>query len=176
MMWEAHDARACFRVWRTLDLSKDNRERVNAINDFAYVDFFHVVIWGTQALAILSLGKIFDRSKGALKLQDIVRSLDDNELSKDVNGLYSKHGRAIEKIKRIRDKSVAHNDKNMDERDVFVSVGITPNEMERLIEDVCRILNVAAGRKSISNPIPDDLRFKNAVHRLLDKLGNDYAN
>ena len=173
MMWEAGDARANFRVWRTLDLSKGDRERLNTMNDLTYVDFFHVAIWGTQALAFLSLGKIFDRSKGALKLRDVVRCLNDNELSRDVDELYNKHGEAIEKIKRIRDKAVVHNDKNMDERSLFVEVGITPNEMERLIEDVCRILNGAAGRESLPNRIPDDFRFKNAVHGLLDRLGND---
>ena len=173
MMCEASDARANFRVWRTLDLSKGDRKRLDAMNDWTYVDFFHVAIWGTQALAFLSLGKIFDQSKSALKLRDIVRSLNDNELSRDVDELYNEHGKAIEKIKRIRDKSVAHNDKSMDERSLFDEVGITPNEMERLIEDVCGILNGAAARESFSNRIPDDLRFKNAVDGLLDKLGND---
>ena len=173
MMREASDARANFRVWRTLDLSKGDRKRSNAMNDWTYVDFFHVVIWGTQALAFLSLGKIFDRSKGALKLRDIVRGLDDDELSRDVDELYNEHGEAIEKSKRIRNMSVAHNDKSMDERSLFDEVGITPNELERLIGDVCRILNGAARRESFPNRIPDDLRFKNAVHGLLDKLGND---
>ena len=173
MMWEVHEARANFRVWRTLDLAKGNCERLNAMNDLKYVDFFHVAIWGTQVLAFLSLAKIFDRSKGALKLQDIVGSLDDNELNAGVGELYNKHGITIEKIKRIRDKSVVHNAKNMDQRSLFVAVGITPNELERLIKDVCRVLNGAAERVSLPDRIPDDLRFKNAVHGLLEKLGND---
>ena len=172
MMWEAGDARANFRVWRTLDLSKGDRKRLNAMNDWAHVDFFHVAIWGTQALSFLSLGKIFDETKGVLKLRNIVRSLNDNELARDVDELYNGHGEVIKKIKRIRDKSVAHNDKAMDQRSLFDEVGITPNEMESLIEDVCRILNGAAGRQSFPNRISDDMRFKNAVHGLLDKLGN----
>ena len=148
MMREAGDARANFRVWRTLDLSKGDRKRMNAMNDWTYVDFFHVAIWGTQVLAFLSLGKIFDQTKGALKLQDVVRSLDDDELSRDVDALYNEHGKAIEKIKRIRDKAVAHNQRNMDERSLFDHVGITPNELESLIENLCRILNGAARRES----------------------------
>ena len=172
MMWEAGHARANFRVWRTLDLSKGDRKRLNAMNDGTYVDFFHVAIWGTQALAFLSLRKLFDRRKDALRLRDIVRDLNDNDLTRDVDELYKKHGEVIKKIKRIRDKSVAHNNKCMDQRSLFDEVGITPNEMERLIEDVCRILNGAAGRQSFPNRISDDMRFKNAVHGLLDKLGN----
>lgn len=172
MMSVACDARANFRVWRTLDLSKGDRNRRNSMNDLTYVDFFHVTAWATQALAFLSLGKIFDRSKDALKLRDIVRSLEDQELGRNLEELYHDHGGVIRKVKRIRDKSVAHNDKNMDERSLFDEVGITPDEMERLIEDVCRLLNAAARRRSFSNRIPDDLRFKNAVKNLLGKLGN----
>ena len=173
MMREVGDARANFRIWRTLDLSKGDRKRLNAMNDWRYVDFFHVTIWGTQILAFLSLAKIFDRSKGALKLREIVGSLNDHELSRGVEELYNEHGEAIEKIKRIRDKSVAHSDKNVDEPSLFDEVGITPNEMERLIEDVCRILNGAAGLESFPNRISDDLRFENSVHSLLDKLEID---
>ena len=102
MMWEASDARANFRVWRTLDLSKGDQKRLNAMKDWTYVDFFHVAIWGTQALAFLSLGKIFDQTKGTLKLRDIVRNLNDNELTRDVDELYNEHGEVIKKIKRIR--------------------------------------------------------------------------
>ena len=59
MMSEACDARANSRTWRTLDLFKGEKSRLNAMNDWTYVDFFHVTIWGTQKLTFLSLGKIF---------------------------------------------------------------------------------------------------------------------
>ena len=184
MMGEACDARASFRVWRTLDLSKSEKARLSAMNDLTYVDFFHVVRWGTQTLAFLSLGKIFDQSRGALNLRGVVRNLHNHELIKhelikDVDRLCNERGAVIEKIKRIRNKSVAHNDENMDQRSLFDEVGITPNEMESLIDDVCRVLNdvykvlnEAERRESFRKPIPDDVRFKQAVHELLDKLGN----
>ena len=172
MMSEACDARANFRTWRTLDLSKGDPKRLSAINDWAYVDFFHVIIWGSQTLAFLSLGKIFDQSKDALRLRDIVRELKDDRLIEDVDTLHNKHKEAIEKIKCIRNKSVAHNERSKDERSLFAEVGITPNELEHLIEDVCKILNAAAAKESIPDRIPDDLRFQNAVHGLLDTLRN----
>lgn len=153
-------------------MSKGDKKRLSAINDLTHVDFFHVTVWGTQRLAFLSLGKIFDQSRGALKLRDLVRKLNDTQLSNDVDTLYDEHEAVIEQIRRIRNESVAHNDRNTDERSLFEEVGITPNEMEHLIEDVCRILNGAGRKESFPIPIPDDLRFKNAVHGLLDKLGN----
>ena len=88
-----------------------------------------------------------------------------------MESLRKTHAQVIKKIKLIRDKSVAHNQSGIDERNLFKQVGITPNEMEHLIEDVCRILNKAARKESCPNLIPEDLRFKNAVHALLDKLG-----
>ena len=172
-MGEASDARANFRVWRTLDVSKGEKKRQNAMNDWTYVDFFHVAIWGAQRLTFLSLGKIFDKSGRALKLRDLGSNLNDAKLSNDVDTLYNEHSAVIKKVERIRNESIAHNDQNSDERSLFEEVGITPNEMEYLIEDVCRILNAAARRESFPNLIPDDLRFKNAVYCLLDKLGND---
>lgn len=172
MMSEAENARACFGVWRTLDLSKGDPRRLNAMNDLTYVDFFHVTMWGTLTLAFLSLGKIFDRPKSALNLRNAAQNLNDNELIRDVDKLYDERKAVIEKIKCIRNKSVAHNDRRKDEPSLFREVGITPDEMEHLIEDVCKILNAAARRVPSLNRIPDDLRFKNAVYSLLDKLGN----
>lgn len=172
MMAEAGDARANFRTWRTLDMSKGDGKRLKAMNDSSHVDFFHVTIWGTQTLAFLSLGKIFDQSKRALRMHDLARDIGDNQLEKDLEDLHNTHGQVIEKIRSIRNKSVAHNQSGTSERSVFKQVGITPDEMERLIADVCRILNEAARRASCANLIPDDLRFRKAVHALLDKLGN----
>ena len=171
MMSEASDARANFRVWQALELSKDDRKRLQAMNDYSWVDFFRVTIWGTQTLAFLFLAKIFDRSKGALKIRDIAKSLDDKELITDLEKLLKTHGPVIEKIKHIRDKTVAHNQRGLDEKIVFEHAGITPDEMEHLIEDVCKILNDAARRQSFVNLIPEDLRFRDAVHALLGKLG-----
>ncbi len=77
MMSEAIDARANFRVWRTLDLAKGDDKRLKAMNNLSYVDFFHVTIWGTQRLAFLHLGKIFDESSKVLKIRDIANDLND---------------------------------------------------------------------------------------------------
>ena len=169
---EAQNARACFRVWRTLDWSKGEPTRRQAMDDWTYVDFFHVTMWGTLTLAFLSLGKIFDRSPSALSLRDATRGLHDSELIRKVDDLYEKQRDAIEKIERIRDKSVAHNDRLTGERKLFEEVGITPNEMENLIDDVAGVLNAAAEQVASLHRVPDDLRFKKAVHSLLDKLGN----
>ena len=47
--------------------------RLNAMNDLTYVDFFHLTIWGTQQHAFLSLNKVFDQSKGALKFRELAQ-------------------------------------------------------------------------------------------------------
>ena len=43
---------------------------------------------------------------------------------------------------------------------------------ESLIDDVAQLLNAAAERAPSLHKVPDDLRFKNAVHSLLDELGD----
>ncbi len=86
--------------------------------------------------------------------------------------LLNEHKQAIKKIKFIWNKSVAHNERNLDERSVFKQAGITPDEMEHLIEEVCGILNKMASKEPFPKRIPEDRRFESAMHALLDELGN----
>ena len=141
------------------------------MDDYSWLDFLHVTIWGTQTLAFLSLAKIFDQAKEALKIRDIAESLKDEILIEDLEKLLEAHDLAIKKIKHIKNKTVVHNQRGTDEKSVFKHASITPDEMESLIKIVCDILNNAAGRQSFQSRIPEDLRFRKTLHALLDKLG-----
>lgn len=170
IMSTATDAQANFHIWKTLKLSRDESKRPNAINDYEYVDFFHTTIWGSQTLVFLSLGKIFDKGKGTLKVCKLVRGLNDDQLNDRFDSLSKKHKEVIDKVMKVRNKTVAHNEKLNDDIRVFQEASVTPNEIESLIDDIRIILNAAADRESISDRIPEGLRFKNAVHSLLDRL------
>ena len=170
-MSTATAAQANFHIWKTLNLLKGDSKHLNAINDWEYVDFFHAAIWGSRELVFLSLGKIFDKGKGTLKVCKLAKRLKDNQLRDDFDSLNKKHKEVIDKIKKVRNRTVAHNEKSNDSTRVFQEAGVTPDEIESLIDDVRIMLNAAADRESILNPIPEKLRFKNAVHSLLDRLG-----
>lgn len=171
IMSTAKEAQANFHIWKTLNSSRGDSKRLNAINDWEYVDFFHTAIWGSQALVFLSLGKIFDKGKGTLKVCKLVRGLNDDQLKDSFDSLRKKHKEVIDKVVDVRNKAIAHNEKFNDDIRVFQEVGVTPDEIESLIDDIRIMLNAAADRESISNRIPEGLRFKNAVHSLLDRLG-----
>ena len=164
------DAQANFHIWKALNLSKGDSKYRNAITDWEYMDFFDAVIWGSQTLVFLFLGKIFDKRKDTLRVGDLARRLNDDQLQNDFDSLNKKHKEVIEKVMMVRNRAVAHNEKGNDDVRVFQEAGVTPNEIESLIDDVCIMLNAVADRESISNLISKELRFKNAVHSLLDRL------
>lgn len=63
------------------------RATVNSVKGWmiiSWLDFLHVTIWGTQTLAFLTLAKIFDQAKEALKIRDIAESLKDEILIDDI--------------------------------------------------------------------------------------------
>ncbi len=169
-MSTAKDAQANFHIWKTLNLSKGDSKRLNVINVWEYVDFFHTAIWGSRALVLLSLGKIFDRSGGALKVCDPAKRLRDKQLKSDFDSLNKKHKMVIDKVVDVRNRAIAHNEKGNDDVKVFQEAGVTPNEIESLIDDIRTMLNAAADRESIPDRIPEKSRFENAVHSLLDRL------
>ena len=107
-----------------------------------------------------------------MRVRNLARRLNDDQLRNDFDSLNEKHKEVIEKVKCIRNKTVAHDDKDCDDVRKFEEVGVTPNEIKSLIEDICKMLNATVEMESFTNRIPEELCFKNAVHSLLDRLGN----
>ena len=173
MMSEACDARANFYTWKTLNLSKGESKRHYVISNWKYADFFEIVNSGTLVRAFLCLGKIFDKGSDTLRLRSLAQSLNDDLLVRDLDSLEAKYTNVVKNVRYLRCNTIAHNNKYSNDAEVFQNASITPNEIEDLIDDICKILNAAAERMSFINKIPEGSRFEISANNLLDRLSNN---
>ena len=94
----------------------DNHERLNAINSLHV--FFTTAARSCRATVFLALSNIFDRNSQSVNIWKILEAAkqapqdwDFDLTAKDFDEMYSKlalHQRAIDGIKKVRNKSIAH--------------------------------------------------------------------
>ena len=74
------------------------------MNDYEYVDFFHVSLAGSFRLIFLSLSSLFDKNSKALSLRVVGETLKNNgyvEVANKIIRLYRIHKDTIEGIRHI---------------------------------------------------------------------------
>ena len=72
---EASAARAFFHTWNELNLARGDPQLRATMNDYEYVDFFHVSLASNFRLMFLSLGSLFDKNSKALSLRMVAETL-----------------------------------------------------------------------------------------------------
>ena len=138
---EANASRAFLYTWNALNLARGNPQLLAAIHH--HNDFFRVSIAGNFRLFFLSLGRIFDRKKGTAALRKVKRHLCQNgrqDLADEIDQVYANHCDTIDRIRNIRNKSIAHLDPASPDK-VLEGNQITPNQVEALIDELCDVLN-----------------------------------
>ncbi len=75
---EASAARAFFHTWNELNLARGDPQLRATMNDYEYVDFFHVSLASNFRLMFLSLGSLFDKNSKALSLRMVAETLKNN--------------------------------------------------------------------------------------------------
>ena len=169
---EASAARAFFHTWNALNLARGDSRLLAAINDYRHVDFFLVSLSGNFRLFFLSLGRIFDKRRGAVSLRLLEKRLAQNDCSEmaDLIGrVYTDHRDAIERIRKIRNKSIAHMEPASMEA-VLKNATITPNQVDALIDAVCNVLNKVLEELGYPDRISGGERNQRAVQSLLESL------
>ncbi|MFZ2207075.1 MAG: hypothetical protein WAV22_00240 [Porticoccaceae bacterium] len=175
---EGIKARAHFQVWWALR-NKALPKYYDAMNDFAYVDFFHAANSGHYTLFFLSLAKIFDRDSRVAGLKEFRHALRAEGMNKSalaISRALKPHQEIVRRVMAIRNKSVTHNEHGITRCEVYKLNGVTPNELRDLIDATCKSINEAAWELGINNLIFDSDRTERATLNMLETLSKGAKN
>lgn len=165
-------ARAHFQVWwalRNLAIPK----YLPIMNDGSYVDFFHASNSGHYKLFLLALSKIFDRDTrvaGVSELKKALRAEGHARLALRIARELKPIEPFVQKLMRIRNKTIVHNQRSALRTKVYKVNGITPNQLRQVIETVCGAINATAHDLGITNTIFDSSRLESATLSMLEHL------
>jgi len=169
---EGKAARAHFQVWWALR-NMALPDYLDAMNDLEYVDFFHASNSGHYKLFFITLAKIFDRDDrvaGVKELRKALRAQGRSDLALIIAKELKPITPLVQRILRIRNMRIAHNDLTTPIDKVYRVNGITPNQIRRVIDETCEIINQVAGELGISNRIFEGGRLEQATLRMLETL------
>lgn len=169
---EGVKARAHFQVWWALR-NRALPKYHSAMNDFAYVDFFHAANLGHYTLFFLSLAKIFDRDPrvaGISELRRALRADGKTTTALAVARLLKPHEVQVKRVMAIRNRSIVHNEHGISRSKVYELNGVTPNELRALIDAACAAINHAARALGIVNTIFESDRTEQATLSMLETL------
>ena len=167
---DATAARVYFHTWWALR-SLAYPDYLPVMNDHAYVDFFHAAHTGFLKLTFISLSKLFDRdSLGLAALRGLLEAEGHTSAAELIRGATVPKTELVERLLRIRNKSVAHTEKEIHRDAAYETNPVTPDEIRDLIDGICSALNEAAEMLGSSTRISDGERQERAVMELLPRL------
>ena len=157
-------------------MARDNSQFLAEIH--RHNDFFCVSMAGNFRLFFLSLGRVFDKRKETAKLCKVKQHLCQNDrqkLADKIDQVYANHRDTIDRIRSIRNKSIAHTDLAFMDT-VFEENQITPNQIKALIDELCDVLNRIRAELEYPNCISGGERNRRAVQFLLETLQSNSVN
>ena len=169
---EGTKARAHYQVWWALQ-NRALPKYFDAMNDYAYIDFFHAANSGHYTLFLLALSKIFDRDTrvaGIRELNRALRSERKTNIANTVTRMLKPHEKHVSSVMGIRNRSVVHNEHAVSIAKVYQLNGVTPNQLRDLIDTTCKAINFAARDLGIENPIFESDRAERATLNMLEVL------
>lgn len=173
LMEEGSAARAHFHTWwalRNLALP----DHLPTMNNYEYVDFFHVSNSGSYKLFFLALSKIYDRDErtaGISMLKKELRNAGHADVADEVAKRIDPHEPLVRKVLNIRNKSISHNQADIPREKIYQINDVTPNEIRALIDVTCETINYVSNTLGKSNVISGPERHENAVLKMLEALG-----
>jgi len=169
---EGTAARAHFHTWWALK-NIAMPDHFTTMNNFNYVDFFHVSNSGNYKLIFVALSKIYDRDSraaGICKLKDELNKAEHGGIADEVAKRVDAHQHLIQKILKIRNKSISHNEADITRKEVYMNNELTPDNIRELIDVTCETINYVSRELGISSITSDPERYEKAVHNLLETL------
>ena len=171
---EAGAARAHFHTWWALR-NMAIPEYFDTMNNYEFVDFFHVSNSGNYKLIFISLAKIFDRDSrtaGIVKLKNVLIDEGHQNLADEITNRLGKKEELIKKILRIRNQSISHNQSELPREKVYKINDITPDQIREVIDETCSVMNDIASAFGMSTVISDADRLEQATLNMLRQLKN----
>lgn len=173
LMEEGGAARAHFHTWwalRNLALP----DHLPTMNNYEYVDFFHISNSGNYKLFFVALSKIYDRdgrTAGISMLKEELRKAGHADVADEVARRIDPHEPLVRKVLTIRNQSISHNQADIPREKVYQINGVTPNEIRALIDVTCETINYVSNALGKSNVISGPERHEKAVLKMLEALG-----
>jgi hypothetical protein len=172
LIGEGYKARAHYQVWWALR-NRALPKYLAAMNDDAYVFFFHLANSGHYTLFLLSLSKIFDRDNRVAGIKELKRALraeGKTNIANEIARMLKPHEKNVRSVMGIRNRSVVHNEYAVSIEKVYQMNGVTPNQLRDLIDATCQAINLAARDLGISARIFDNDSTERATLKMLEVL------
>ena len=172
LIQEGIAARVHYQTWwalRNLALP----DYYDTMNDYRHVDFFHASNSGHYKLIFITLAKIFDpdsKAAGLRSLRIALEATGRNDLRDHIQKACAPMTDTVKKVMRVRNQTIAHNQKDLSREKAYKLAGITPNQMRDLINDICDLINYIARDLGRTNTIFDSDRAEEATLRMLERL------
>ena len=171
LVQEGMAARASYQVWFVLrqEAFPDYEETIKQRD---YCDFFDLSGSAHYKLIIISLAKIFDTNKKVSSINNLKKALKQAkryDLETYIALELEPQEEICEKVRKIRNKLTAHNEKSQSRKEVYKSIAIKPNEIHCLVEKTCDVINYVAGEFGINSIFTSD-RVKKSTLNVLTTL------
>lgn len=171
-------AQANYQIWYTLRVQGQALpEYYDDMNDYRYVDFFHVISTGAYKLMFIELGCLFDSDERSASMENLRKQLVQigrEDLAAKIQKSLRPFNKLVSNIITIRSKLMAHKELGACSEAIHSKFGVVPNQVGTLIMLCCSLLNEV--NTEINNEFStllcsaDTQRFEQATFNLLRTL------
>src|SRR5262245_21297920 len=144
LMEEGSAARGHFQVWWALR-NRAFPKYETMMNEHA--DFFNSTSAAHFKSFFLALSKIFDRdtrASGVTHLKEALRKEGHSEVAERFDKAIEPFAAVVQRIMKVRNKSIVHNEWALPRDKVFERYGLSPDEIRSLIDLTCGAINDVA--------------------------------
>lgn len=143
-----------------------------------FKDYFHASHTAHFKMIFITLGKIFDKDPKAASMKELIKALKKEEKDDLVTHIENKLGPqtdihkridTIKKIEEIRNKSIAHNQRNPSKKEIYENNPVERDELGCFIGVTCEVINHLASKFDLSG-ISTSGRAKRSMLKILDVL------
>jgi hypothetical protein len=170
LMEEGSAARGHFQIWwalRNLAIPK----YLPTMDDHA--DFFLASSAAHFKSFFLALSKILDRdtrASGVSHLKEALRKEGHSKVAENFENTIEPLATLVQRVMSIRNRTIAHIERELPRDKVYEIYGSTPNEIRSLIDSTCSAINNVAQALGITNSIFEDDRLERTTLEMLERL------
>lgn len=171
LVQEGMAARASYQIWSALR-QEAFPDYEDTLNQPDYRDFFSTSSSAHFKLIFISLVKIFDFGSKTSSIDNLKKALKKANRVDLVTYIEEKLGNQKEiheRIKKIRNQSIAHNQRNLSKQEVYKMNPVKPDELRPFVDETCEVINQLAQEFGLSTMFTSD-RVKQSTLKVLRTL------
>ncbi len=102
---------------------------------------------------------LMEEGSGVAHLKEALRNEGHSKVADDFENTIGPLATLVQSVMSVRNKTIAHNERELPRDKVYEIYGSTPNEIRLLIDSTCSAINNVAQALGITNSIFDDDRL-----------------